>query len=255
MYNSFLVDIKRYLLTKSLMILIFLIAVVEPITTELIFLFLSKATGNDITVTMNDYTSFYSTISIFLAIIVTVFLYTEIGEGVIRNKLISGKKRYKILLSYCLVNSLLAVFLNVVSLLSTSLIPFIFNIRFEINISQLIHYLFVTILAGVSVSVFYTIIMLCFCTNNIVIAIPSLIDIIMKIVMVIVIDAIYPDNGIPKVSGVSLMIYRGIDRYVPFAYLMGDIRWDDFSYIIGSGIVIVVSIVIGIVVWSKKDLK
>lgn len=255
MLNAIRVDFRRYLMTKSFMLLVLIAAVIQPLGLVAIMKGVAKALDFEYTISMNDFSGYTSIAAIYLAVFVTGFLYAEAGEGIIRNKIISGKKRYEIILSYCLVNSVLAVLLQVVSVLTTVLSGFCFSVSFEPQTSEIIRFTAVSALAGVAISIFYTVLFLCFCTVKVSIALPVTVAVVMKIVLIIIVDALYPDSGIPKVTGSTLKIYEGIDRFFAFSHLTGGLRWDNVSYICGNAVLIVISMIIGILVFSKKDMK
>lgn len=255
MLNALRVDFRRYLMTKSFLLIVLLASVVQPAFMEIVLQGLSKAMNWEVVITMNDFAAYSSMASIYLAVLVTMFLYTEAGEGIIRNKMISGKKRYEILFSYCMVNSVLAVFLQIVSVLMVALVGFVVGASFQNSAMEVIRFTGVNLLAGVAISVLYTVVYLCFCTVKVAIAIPAGIAVVVKIVMVFIMDALYTDSGIPKVSGMTLTVYEGFDRYCPFFHMTGELRWDNGSYLIGNTVLIVVSMIVGILVFGRKDIK
>lgn len=255
MANAIRVDVRRLLLTKSFLFLGLLIAVIMPAAQELIMYGAMKAMKQNTPVTMNDFTGYAAMASIYLAVFVTAYLYAEVGEGIIRNKIISGTKRRHIFFSYCLVNSCVAVLLQIVSVVSTALVPLMLHMEFACSPEEIVRLAAVTALAGAAVSVLYTVIFICFCTSKISIALPASIAIFTKILTIVILDALYTDSGIPKVTGSTLKVYEAIDRYVSFSYLQGPVRWDSASYLIGNGALIVLSVLAGLVVFSKKSLK
>ena len=255
MINVLRVDIRRYLMTKTFVFLVFIISVILPVLMRLIMLGLSAFMHKADALVMVEFSTYSSMADIYIAVFVTMFLHAEAGEGIIRNKLISGKKRYEIFISYCMVNAALAVILQGISVLVTGLMGVCTGAIFEVTFSEIMRYTLVSILAGIAISVLYTSVYLCFCTCKAAIVMPACVAIFMRILLVFIEDAIYTSSGIPKVTGITLKLYEGFDRYVSFAHLTGELRWDNASYLIGNLIMIVISMLVGVLVFRKKDMK
>lgn len=255
MLNAIRVDFKRLLMTKSFVFLGLLIAVIAPIMQQLLFLGITKTMQEDVPVTMNDLTGYTSMAAIYLAVFVAAFLYAETGEGIVRNKIISGTKRSHILFSYCITNSLVAVILQVLSTISTVVVPVLVHSKFECNLQEIIRFVEISSLAGAAISVLYTVLFICFCTSKVSVAIPASVAILMKIILIIIMDALYTSSGVPKVTGSTLASYELFDRFWAFSHLTGMLRWDNASYLIGNIALIVISIIVGVIVFAKKNLK
>lgn len=255
MLNTLRVDIKRYLMTKSFIIFAILIAFLQPLFTEIVMLLVGGAMKADFDVTINNFADYSTLASIFLAIVITMFLHSEVGEGIVRNKLISGKKRYQVLISYCVVNSAVAAILQIISIFAVVIVAICSGSTISVQVDEVIRYTCVTVLAGIAISVLYTAAYLCFCTNKMAIAIPGFIAVFMKICQFVILDATYTESGVPKVSGITLKIYEGIDRFVAFFHIDPPLRHDNASYLIGNIILIIASILVGSIVFSRKDLK
>ena len=255
MLNILRVDFKRYFMTNSLRVLAILAAVLQPLFMQILMHELSKLIGQTPVITINDFAVYSGVAAIYLAIFITLFLHTEAGEGILRNKIISGKKRYQVLISYCSVNAVLAAVLQVVSVLTTAAMAKIYGSQITVTFAEVLRFTVVTTLAGIAISVFYTVVYMCFCTQKFAIALPATIAVAMRFSMFFILDALYTAIGTPKVSGFTLKLYTGIDRFVPFYHLTGWVRHDNLSYLAGDIAVIVISLVIGSIVFSKKDLK
>lgn len=255
MINALRVDIRRYLMTKSFLLFALFVAVAQPVFMRLIMMGFGISMHLGASVDLNEFSVYSSMASIYLAVLVTMFLHAEAGEGIIRNKMISGKKRHEILLSYCTVNAALAAILQSISVLATVCVGFCTGSTFDVAMEEVVRFTGISILAGVAISIFYTVLYLCFCTTKAAAALPAVVAIIMKLVLVFVMDALYTTSGVPKVTGTALQVYRCFDRYVAFSHLTGEPRWDNMSYLVGNMVVIVISLVVGILVFRKKDMK
>ena len=255
MLNNIRVDFQRMFLSKIVLFTFLVAAVFIPVGFETIMVVLDNAMNMDTAVSLTDFANYSSMAPFVLAVLITVYLHGEAGEGIVRNKIISGKKRYQIVLSYCIVAAVLAAVIQIVSVLATPIVPLIAGKAFEVTFSEVIRFTWVSTLAEVALCVIYTSLFLCFCTKEIAAGIPAALAILAKIVLIVVIDALYTSSGVAKVSGFTFKAYVAIDRYVPFSHLSGDLRWDDASYIKGNLAAIAIFAILGIVVINKKDLK
>ena len=255
MLNNIRVDFQRMFLSKIVLFTFLVAAVFIPVGFETIMVVVEHAMHMDSAVSLTDFSNYSSMAPFILAALITVYLHGEAGEGIIRNKIIAGKKRYQIVLSYCIVPAVLAAAIQVVSVLATTIVPLIVGKTFEVTVEEVIRFTWVSTLAEVALCVIYTSLFLCFCTKEIAAGIPAAFAILAKIVLVFVIDALYTPSGVAKVSGFTLKTYEAIDRFVPFSHLTGALRWDDISYIAGNLAAIVIFGIAGIVVINKKDLK
>lgn len=255
MLNALRVDFRRFLMTKSFMVLMLWATVVQPLCTELLIWGFAKLYHENITVTLTNLQSYTSMASIYLAVMVTIFLSVEAGEGIIRNKLISGKKRHHILISYSIVNATVALFLQVFSVLIPLSVGVLVGAQCQVLLPDIIRFTAISSLSGMAIGVFYTAIYIAICDIKISIAVPGIVAVVMYIILLFVLDTLYTDSGVPKVSGMTLKIYESIDRFVPFAHLNGPLRWDNASYIISDVVLIGISLLIGALVFAKKDMK
>lgn len=255
MLNTLRVDFRRYLMTKSFMALALIAAVLQPLFTELIIWGSAKLFQQNIAVSMSDLAIYTNMAAIYLAVFVTLFLYAEAGEGIIRNKLISGKKRTQVLVSYSLVNAFWAAVLQVLSAITPVLMGLVTGAELQMSSAEVIRFIAVSTLSGMAISIFYTVVYLSFCTNKVSVAIPGTIAAAMYISLIIITDALYTSSGIPKVSGMTLRVYEGIDRFCSFAHLTGELRWDNASYIIGDVALILISLLAGSAIFARKDMK
>ncbi len=255
MLNLLRVDIKRYCITKRFWLLALGSAALTPFLVGLFLFILAQATGDSYQVSLAVFTVYSSMAAILLAMLITSLLHEEVGEGIVRNKLISGQKRSHIFLSYCLLHALLALLLQLIALLGACILPLLLGAVWNLQGSELIRLTAISALASMAVSLFFTALYFCFCTSKAAFILPGAVAIIMKVAMTVIMDALYTESGIPKVSGATLKIYKGIDRFLPFAHLTDLPRWDNASYFWGSGVLILLSLTAGLLVFSRKDLK
>ena len=78
---------------------------------------------------------------------------------------------------------------------------------------------------------------------------------VFRIIDMEVLDKLYPDYGICQLTGTKLKLYTFYDKYVPYAHCSGTPRWEMSSCVIGSVALIVISLIIGMIAFEKKEIK
>ena len=96
-------------------------------------------------------------IGAFLALLISMFLGTEFSEGTIRNKLCIGHKRNEIFLSNFISCAFASIVLTAVWLLSCTLLFGLIG-PLEVEVSEFVGYIFVTMGFAVSFAALYTVI-------------------------------------------------------------------------------------------------
>ena len=96
-------------------------------------------------------------IGAFLALLISMFLGTEFSEGTIRNKLCIGYKRNEIFLSNFISCAFASIVLTAVWLLSCTLLFGLIG-PLEVEVSEFVGYIFVTMGFAVSFAALYTVI-------------------------------------------------------------------------------------------------
>lgn len=256
MLNTMRVDFRRLFSEKWICAIVGMVSVAFPFFLMAVLCVFGKAMNEKIICENSIFTSYAAMIPFYLAILMTFFLHAELEDGILRNKFISGKKRTSVLLSYCSVAAVLAIVMQLLSIIFTAVFAVFLGLEFEaVTPMEIVHYTIITTLAGITVGVFLAIVYLCFCNSKMAMVIPVGIAILMKIVLVEVLDKLYPESSVCTLTGTRLAVYTWIDRYVPFAHLIGELRWDTPSYLIGCGGWLILSLVIGSIVFSRKDIK
>lgn len=255
MINAIKVNLRKLLIGKTYLSIMFAVGVMYPLVV-LLFMKMIYAIINQQYVLELSVFEAYSTYATFvIAFGVTKFFHSEFQDGVLRNKLVSGQRRKEVFLSSCFVSSVFAVITQIVSILTIFVFAWMTGISMsEIVFGEVMEYTFVMVLAGIAVSVFYTAIYMCYGNSRIVIAVPMGISIFVRIMLMYIMDKLYPQTGVCKLTGTRLFVYQMIDKYSPYAYFFDNIRWNLGTYVIGSGLLTVASLIIGLIIFQKKDL-
>ena len=53
----------------------------------------------------------------------------------------------------------------------------------------------------------------------------------------------------------KIKVFTAIDRFVPFMYLQGSLRWDGISYATGITALTVISLAVGLIVFDRRELS
>lgn len=256
MRNSFKMDVARLFMTKAYLLFAAGVAVLYPVLLTIILKLIGMAMGENLVCGPQSFMTYSTSAAVYVAIMVTVFLHAEVSEGILRNKIISGKKRSVIFGSYCAVVAVYAVVLQVLSVVSVAGSMFLCRAVFEIP--SWTDVIFMTVLnaaAGACVSVFSCALYCIFCAGKAAMVLPALVVVCTKLGLMYVLYKLYPETGICTLTGVRLAVFTFLDRYVPFSYFLAMPHWDIASYAIGCGGMLILSLGIGIIVFDRIDIR
>ncbi len=255
MINAIKVNLRKLFIGKTYLSIMTVTGVAYPFVALMFTKMIFALINQQYVLEMSAFESYSAYAALVIAFAVTKFFHSEFQDGVLRNKLVSGQKRKEVFLSACFVSSVFATITQIVSTLTIIVFSWITRISMsEIDFGEVMEYTFVTVLAGIAVAVFYSAFYLCHGNSKLAIAIPMGVSIFVKIVLTYIMDKLYPQIGVCKLTGTRLFVYQMIDKYSPYAYFWGEIRWSLSSYVIGSGLLILISLIIGMIVFQRKDL-
>ena len=196
-----------------------------------------------------------SAIPFLLAIFTGLFVYTDFREGTIRNKVISGAKRSEIIGSMVVVSSVFAVYLCALIHILALLFGLFYKTGFLDTPANLLTYTLVHTGSAVALAIFFTVITYLFGTNSFGAFLPISLCVLSGIVTLVITNDLFPDDGNCRLSPETYRIYHFIDAYSPTSYLDGMLRHGISSFCISVSATIILSLVIGLIVFSRKDLK
>ena len=256
MINNLKSDFLRIAISKKYIALIMFISVVLPVGSEIILNALYKIMNIKPICSLNDYMTFQTEEVLYLALLITYYLHFEMEEGILRNKIISGKKRENIYLSYCIMLSSIAVLMLLLSVCSTGLTVIFLGYEFEADlIMKLFKMLGLQILSSIAVCfIMVTVYFICG-TSKAAIVIPGCIAIASRIGLLVVFDKLYPENGVCLLTGVKLWVFKFIEQYVPFSFLAVAPRISIIKGACGCVLFICLSAFVGVVAIKNVDLK
>jgi len=256
MSNSLRMDFSRLFMLKIYNMFAIGVSVVGPVLVNIILWAVGKMMGVPLVCNMDNFLNYSRTSALYIAIAATFFLYTEINEGILRNKIVSGKKRTEILLSYSFTMVVYAVILQVAAELSTLVSMAALGAKFILPSWTIVFEMIgIHAAAGVAIAIFFTVLYCVFCTTRAAMILPALVAVCSRIGLIYVLDKLYPESGVCTLTGAKLAVFTFIDRFIPFSYLVTVPHWDLKNYALGCGSMIALSLLIGIPVFKRIDVK
>ena len=195
------------------------------------------------------------TAAIAIAVFVTAFVMKEFTDGAVRNKLSSGAKRIDIYFSSVLTMIVATIAIQAVSIVSLLISGNVFLAGFVTPLTDILQINVVYLIAAISLTIFDVTLVFIFAGNNASLFTAPFIAVAMKFVAMMVLEDLYPESGEVLISGTRLAVFGFIDKYIPYMHLIDFPRFNWSAYIIGGAVLSAVSLILGIVIFEKKDLK
>ncbi len=199
----------------------------------------------------------YHSIAAFVVTVSTLLItQRDFEDGCIRNNLISGIKRSDAFISAIVCGMLQGVLLTLVAFVSSMMVlPVLSKGFMDYSIPEVANYWLVITLASMSIGAFSTALIMMMGGKKISYVMGLAVAFLLNILDTNVLDKLYPDKGNCMLTGAKLELYKFIDRFIPYSYLSVEPHWDSASYIIGSTGLILISVVIGLLVFTKKEIR
>lgn len=199
----------------------------------------------------------YNETAIFVVTAATLIIYvSEFANGTIRNKLCSGAKRSDIFFA-AIINS---VFVAALISISCQILEIILALIFSkglnnMTLSEAAYSLSETTISCIAIAVFSAAIIMILGGSYASYIVELGVAFFFKVFGLEVATKLYPEKGPVTITGSKLAIYQFYDKYVPYARCTGQPRWDVQSLLIGCAGLMLISIVAGMVIFNKKELK
>ena len=255
MFRNLYADSRRIFFSRSFYVSIAIIFLYQLIASLLIWAltaFLSEGQ-----VASDEIAFLYPSIAAFIVTISTLFItQRDFEDGCIRNKLISGVKRSDAFLSAVVCGILQGALLTIVAFVSSMIVMPILSKGFmDFSIPEMADYWLVITLACMSIGAFSTALIMIMGGSKISYVAGLAVAFLLKMLGTHVLYKLYPDKGNCMLTGSTLELYKFIDRYNPYSYLLDEPHWDSLSYIVGCTGLVVISVVVGIIVFTKKEIR
>ncbi|WP_026511812.1 hypothetical protein [Butyrivibrio sp. LC3010] len=209
------------------------------------------------TVAAEDVAFVFPSMAAFLVTASTLYLTDrEFSDGCIRNKLISGVKRSDAFLSAVCTGMMQgAIYAFVAAVLSTVVAVMFTGGFVTFSVNEIADYWLILTLACMAVGAFSTSLIMMLGGSKASYVVGLAIAFALKVYDTFILDKLYPEKGFCQLSGFKLLMYRFIDRFIPYSYFSTVPHYDMGSYVIGCAGMILISVVAGLLVFNRKQIK
>ena len=209
------------------------------------------------TVYADELIACYGSVAVLLISACTlVTTVSDYADGCIRNKLISGAGRNAVFLSACISGAIQAIILSVTALIASVIFGLLFTDGLgTMTFTDLADRWLVISLAGVSIAVFSTMLIMLLGGKKSAYTAGIATAVGLNIFSLEVMDKLYPENGVCTLSGMKLKLYSFYDSYVPYAYPAVPVHHGMEKYLLGAFGMIAVSVIIGLVIFNRKEIQ
>ena len=197
----------------------------------------------------------FTSIGIFLVTASTLITAGEFTDGTMRNKLISGANRSEVFFSGMITGMYQGFVHAAVAFVTAMLMGLFFTTGFEgYTIPEVADFWLLITFSCMTIGGFSTAVILALGGRKISYVVGLSIAFGMKIFILYVQDKLYPESGNCHLTGAKLTLFRFTDRFIPYSYLAMRPHWDCVSYFLGCGGLILISALIGVAVFQKKEM-
>lgn len=255
MLRALYADIGRLLKSKYFKVGMMAVPIIQLLYLLLIYLLMSLWIKESMKA--EDVASWFSgTALIWMAAFTLLLTEREFSDGCIRNKIISGVKRWEACLSAVLVGMLQGLMYSLMACLSFLAVSAVFFGGFtELSPSEIANDWLVIILSCIAVGAFSTALIMIFGGKKLSYFLGLALAVGYPSFHSRVLEQLYPESGPCTLSGAKLAIYEFIDKYIPYSYLTTAPRHPQWVYWVGCTGLIILSMLAGIGVFHKKELS
>ncbi len=257
MLNALGMDFRKIGMSKLFIFAALFLSVIAPALFVVTMEVIGNIMNHPFPCNMSCFQIYSNYAGLILACVVAYFLYTDSEEGILRNKLISGKKRTSIFLSYCIVNGLVAICMQILSLLSVGITGKLFGMEMAYgSFLELIRFGMVAAISGASLCVVFVTIFICFSDTKIASMASGVFSVVMMLTTSAVMERLSLLGSVASaLRGTEFKVLVFLDKYVPFFYFKGNLRYETETYLIGCLATVLIALVVGCLVFSKRNLK
>ena len=206
----------------------------------------------------DDVYTAYSGLAVFLISGCTlIYTVSDYDDGCIRNKLISGAGRPAVFLSAVITGGTQAVLLCAAAFIESVILACIFTKGglMTMTVAELADYWLINTMACIAIAVFSTMLIMILGGKKISYIVGIALAVGFNIFSMEVNDKLYPAQGSCSLSGFKLALYNFYDSYIPYSYLSMRPHHSTLTYLIGAAGLIVSSVIIGLVLFNRKEIQ
>lgn len=180
----------------------------------------------------------------------------EFSDGCMRNKLISGVKRYEIILSSVITGMLQGLIHSMAACLTSVISSALLTTGYDAyTVPEIADYWLMITLACMAVGAFSTVLILVLGGGKAAYIVGLAVAVTFKIMSMRILDKLYPTSGHISITGSKLAAYRFMDMFVPYVNLSSRPHYDFWVYLAGNFGLIIISTLIGILIFNKKEIS
>lgn len=255
MYRLLCADIRKMCMSKIFWFAFGCIVIVCPIMFQLLNVIIGcvrdwETVYADITLTV-----YPSIAPMFIAAFVGIYVGIQFGEGTLKNKLMIGGKRSDIFLSMVIVTVLATVMFQVTNTILNVILGNVLLDGFVMSNMDIIKNAFVYMLSSIVSAVFFTTVTFTLGNGKISSMICIIIAFVFKIITSEIVTMLYPISGKCTLQGIKYSFCSFFDKYVFFSYFNGGIRYEMSTYIKGFSCTVIGVMLLGIIVFQRKDMN
>ena len=254
MFRILYSDLRKILKSAALKIGIAAIAgylFVNVLTIKIVGLYMHIGIYTD------DFISCFPEIAIFLITASTLLITVgDFSDGCMRNKIISGISRTDIAMS-ALIGGMFQGFLySFAACIFTFLLGAIFGKGLNnYTVGEYADFWIINTMTCMAIGAFSTILIIILGGKKISYVIGLAFAFVMKVFTMDVLDKLFPESGHCSLSGAKLAIYSFFEKYVPYIYQSVRPHYSYLTYFIGCGGLVLISVILGIIVFNKKEIQ
>lgn len=255
MYKLLCADMRKIFLNKMFWIVILCVSVLCIGGFSLLELIIAKARNITEMYADTTLTLYPSVATIVIGAFVGSCIGTEFREGTLRNKLAIGAKRSDIFLAAAIVIAIAASIFQVIATLSAVLFGNLLLDGFNMGVQEIVQSTLVYTAASIATAFSFTTV--CFGLGNGKISsmICIMIGVVLKFVCTENVSKLYPSSGECALTGAEYSFCSFIDKYVPFSYLNGGVRYEMSCYAVGCIATVGIAVLVGLRIFQRKDMK
>ena len=254
MFRNLYADTRNILFSRGLRIALIVITVTQLF--YLIAIGLIEKVLVNMQLVAEDVAFSFTTIAAFLVTASTLLITErEFSDGCIRNKLISGVKRSDAFLSAVAGGMLQGVLYAAAACVLSTVTSLLFTAGFEsFTVTEIVDYWIMIAVSCVAIGGFSTALIMIFGGNKVSYIIGLALAFVLRVWDTFILDKLFPESGVCTLTGTKLEVYKFVDRFVPYSFMNMEPHYDLWSYFAGGAGLLLISVVIGLIVFERKEL-
>ncbi len=201
-------------------------------------------------------TSFPTSAPFFIAASILFLFIGDFNDGTIRNKIMCGVKKKTVAASAIVLGGIISSVFVIFSQISGLVVAKIFTNGYEsMTAAEIANFSLRNIIAAFAAGCFMAMFLMILGGTKIAYVAGLVVTFLFRVATAEVADKLYPETGYTLLTGTKLQLYTLYDRYCPYAYFTGVNYHDLGKCLIGSAGLITFSLIVGMIVYEKREFK